>query len=218
MFQSQARSQATGDLSLWFAMTRDRGVSISGEKPGHWRLCHNFRFCWIPSVSISGEKPGHWRHHRSARKAGQCLCFNLRREARPLATSHRGRQSLGPLCFNLRREARPLATASRPSASGNSRTFQSQARSQATGDRPVRECWRGVLCFNLRREARPLATRSCEQTQWNRSRVSSAMMLRLRKEHSTSHISSKSGRSVRCTTGISGEKPGHWRLVWSDKP
>src|SRR6059058_4982879 len=60
--------------------------------------------------------------------------FNLSREANPLATGPgmRGLSEKG--CFNLSREANPLAT---PISNGNNPThgqFQSQSRSQSSGD------------------------------------------------------------------------------------
>src|SRR5207245_5875090 len=62
-------------------------------------------------------------------------CFNLRREAAPLATWRLTHLPIVPShSFNLRREAAPLATSSRPNS-----TQKEQ-------------------CFNLRREAAPLAT------------------------------------------------------------
>ncbi len=85
-FQSQARSQSPGDKHRNAGTSRKAGVSISGEKP-------------IP-----------WRHQGGARGSGVCLCFNLRREANPLATVPNGVATLSSLMF------------------------QSQARSQSPGD------------------------------------------------------------------------------------
>src|SRR6266852_5154551 len=86
MFQSQARSQSTGDQAELFQVQALPEVSISGEKPIHWRL-----------------------------RAG-ILRFQ------------------GNLCFNLRREANPLATSGSNLDCARYILFQSQARSQSTGD------------------------------------------------------------------------------------
>src|SRR6266852_1606556 len=111
MFQSQARSQSTGDQAELFQVQALPEVSISGEKPIHWRL-----------------------------RAG-ILSFQ------------------GNLCFNLRREANPLATSGSNLDCATYILFQSQARSQSTGDASQSPpAPHQLASFNLRREANPLAT------------------------------------------------------------
>ncbi len=137
------------------------------------------------SVSISSEKPTLWRQRPALGRAMRDQGFNLKREANPLATGladpargyHHG--------FNLKREANPLATHpvnnQRPrrifvSISSEKPTlwrhtpqrlwdvpipqFQSQARSQPSGDATAIDGRSNDLSFNLKREANPLATRN----------------------------------------------------------
>ena len=106
VFQSQARCQAPGDARSCIAITTSFHVSISSEMPGPWRRMKIWACCDM-SVSISSEMPGPWRrraslHHRNEES------FNLKRDARPLATPGIRRQSSAG--FNLKRDARPLAT------------------------------------------------------------------------------------------------------------
>ncbi len=54
--------------------------------------------------------PGPWRPATGTANSGVLLDFNLRREARPLATTAIFRVPDDWKNFNLRREARPLAT------------------------------------------------------------------------------------------------------------
>src|SRR5205823_6584936 len=61
-------------------------------------------------VSISDEMPGPWRPRTSSRCLQPFRRFNLRRDARPLATLCRLLWRCPWGCFNLRRDARPLAT------------------------------------------------------------------------------------------------------------
>ncbi len=86
-------------------------ISISDEKPGPWRLatgkvydCNSAAFqsqtrCQAPGdkviekyekpkieISISDEMPGPWRLHASFLSQESRQYFNLRRDARPLAT------------------------------------------------------------------------------------------------------------------------------------
>src|SRR5258708_31444778 len=63
MFQSQTRSQSTGDVDVRRINRVAREVSISDEKPIHWRRLHDLF------------------------QKRQRQSFNLRREANPLATS-----------------------------------------------------------------------------------------------------------------------------------
>src|SRR5947209_813609 len=86
-------------------------------------------------VSISGEKPIHWR-----------LLYLLPSTFRKMR-------------FNLRREANPLATPKNIQRTSSLLLFQSQARSQSTGDKGhTRNKENAERGFNLRREANPLAT------------------------------------------------------------
>src|SRR5437762_1528527 len=110
-FQSQTRCQAPGDSMCLMYRSIERIVSISDEMPGPWR-------------------PAKW-------------------------------QSLLAACtrFNLRRDARPLATRSRMSAFIVGGLFQSQTRCQAPGDANDPTLPRTSNArFNLRRDARPRAT------------------------------------------------------------
>ncbi len=93
VFQSQARSQSPGDVTVPNATAGIITVSISGEKPIPWRLHAMSSLCGVilmfqsqarsqsPGdsesdgagancciVSISGEKPIPWRQHRQSRR------------------------------------------------------------------------------------------------------------------------------------------------------
>src|SRR5205823_5894058 len=110
-FQSQARSQSSGDVTLTGDSLQGEAVSISGEKPVLWR-----RRTWIRRTYPAGS----FNLRREAsplatplpfREARRRQSFNLRREASPLATAQLAGISLTARpCFNLRREASPLAT------------------------------------------------------------------------------------------------------------
>src|SRR5437763_15370354 len=86
-FQSQARSQSSGDkahnakvegVGLLF-QSQARSQS-SGDLPVQaWH-------CVFLCVSISGEKPVLWRPVLAGWARERWQCFNLRREASPLAT------------------------------------------------------------------------------------------------------------------------------------
>ncbi len=85
--------------------------------------------------------------------------FNLKREASPLATRHRGNSGSAADRFNLKREASPLATWRIAPICNPFARFQSQARSQSPSDHT--DSYPYLLCsgrFNLKREASPLAT------------------------------------------------------------
>src|SRR6266513_1750704 len=85
-FQSQTRCQAPGDSPSPFALKISLFISISDEMPGPWRLpAHEY---WM------------------------CIDRN----------------------FNLRRDARPLATSGRLQLVDAYHEFQSQTRCQAPGD------------------------------------------------------------------------------------
>src|SRR6266700_4219485 len=61
--------------------------------------------------------------------------------------------------FNLRRDARPLATGYNHPGQPAEYAFQSQTRCQAPGDAGILLVVSAIEChFNLRRDARPLAT------------------------------------------------------------
>src|SRR5258708_35747128 len=85
-------------------------------------------------------------------------CFNLRREAIPLATLEPLVSVMYKLCFNLRREAIPLATPALPPKKEEVCPFQSQTRSHPPGDAAGPHLY-NPRCprFNLRREAIPRA-------------------------------------------------------------
>src|SRR5205823_649865 len=85
---------------------------------------------------ISDEMPGPWRQYSACCATHRLTHFNLRRDARPLAT---------------------LASPHRHSIRG---LFQSQTRCQAPGDAADHSPSGWLDCyFNLRRDARPLATK-----------------------------------------------------------
>src|SRR6266567_2975946 len=102
-------------------------------------------------ISISDEMPGPWRQKSDVSSHLRLEYFNLRRYARPLATSSRARdvkashiisisdEMPGPwrlqclaipiqefIHFNLRRDARPLATRRDATRKAQMRRFQSQ--------------------------------------------------------------------------------------------
>src|SRR6266567_3348142 len=118
--------------------------------------------------------PGPWRPQHPF--AG-CLCaryFNLRREARPLATTIVNSVATPFMDFNLRRDARPLATSSSRNTCEASRyisisdekpgpwrrlsltqqpdgdtIFQSQTRCQAPGDAEIKSCCLDSLIISI---------------------------------------------------------------------
>src|SRR5437868_1478010 len=113
-------------------------ISISDEMPGPWRRKHTLAAQMAEAgISISDEMTGPWRQLLFQPSRFVLIYFNLRRDARPLATRYGQRARLCKDDFNLRRDARPLATP------------------------PVDAAARVDLHFNLRRDARPLATSSC---------------------------------------------------------
>src|SRR6266702_473877 len=86
-------------------------------------------------VSISSEMPAPWRPLRQLRY-------------------HRLR-----VCFNLKRDASPVATWTQLGSSFALALFQSQARCQPRGDdEHLGRCQRGAQRFNLKRDASPVAT------------------------------------------------------------
>src|SRR5947209_3479410 len=109
------------------------------------------------SVSISGEKPIHWRQMNKGDKVLVIGSFNLRREANPLATE--ALHSISRLTFLFQSQARSQSTGDAVWTINGVPVywFQSQARSQSTGDLDALPLL-GPLAdsFNLRREANPL--------------------------------------------------------------
>ncbi|SRR6266566_4125470 len=104
--------------------------------------------------------PGPWRPIVVVVLMGAGIYFNLRRDARPLATFNAVVMAVSAQTyFNLRRDARPLAT-------GTDRTgYSFQVRISISDEMPGP--WRQdkppmmeetIIDFNLRRDARPLAT------------------------------------------------------------
>src|SRR2546430_2779170 len=85
-FQSQMRSQSSGDLP-----------TLSGQAVG-------FR------VSIADAKPILWRHREATFFTQEKRSFNRRCEANPLATFEIAAPGPVKNCFNRRCEANPLAT------------------------------------------------------------------------------------------------------------
>src|SRR6266567_2952867 len=78
--------------------------------------------------------PGPWRLVEPSGTHGGMFDFNLRRDARPLATDILAAGARLVQDFNLRRDARPLATNILKFALLFQVVFQSQTRSQAPGD------------------------------------------------------------------------------------
>src|SRR6266699_1311629 len=151
--------------------------------------------------------PGPWRLHHSSLRTNSSGNFNLRREARPLATS----------CICKSKVLIPV--------------FQSQTRSQAPGDSVLFAValasfsisisdekpgpWRPFTSgasptphpyFNLRREARPLATNV--PTHFFPPRVEFQSQTRSQAPGDAfCHVASSAVRII----SISDEKPGPWR-------
>ena len=129
------RSQSSGDQLQGFAYPLSLVVSIADAKPILWRpVC-------LYSYPVQHE------------------CFNRRCEANPLATNIPVSIRNGNLCFNRRCEANPLATAGLRYQSLVYSEFQSQMRSQSSGDMSEQmNASVSKLGFNRRCEANPLAT------------------------------------------------------------
>ena len=111
-------------------------VSISGEKPIHWRRGMDFSLSPLKTMFQSqarSQSTGDRKElilHRA--RAGR---FQSQARSQSTGDSCFGMaQSTPNICFNLRREANPLATCDRVDRSVVSPVFQSQARSQSTGD------------------------------------------------------------------------------------
>src|SRR6266566_609858 len=182
-------------------------ISISDEKPGPWRPRCLPGLRIAGRISISDEKPGPWRLDRARHNRVEVANFNLRREARPLATSC---GLLYPALVGL---------------------FQSQTRSQAPGDAYPRRAepfsiaisisdekpgpWRrrqqiaaqmGGENFNLRREARPLAT--TPTTPYPLAVLAFQSQTR---SQAPGDITPLASCCFHCSISISDEKPGPWR-------
>ncbi len=158
LFQSQARSQPSGD-PMHTVSHKAHKVSISSEKPTLWRRCISI-VCHSPGngfnlkreanplatnwrcnacfglfkVSISSEKPTLWRLVVTiAIPVNRFVSISSEKPTlwrRDLPTV----DHVGDLCFNLKREANPLATTIFTWVRESNVKFQSQARSQPSGD------------------------------------------------------------------------------------
>src|SRR5207248_1513803 len=116
--------------------------------------------------------------------------FNLRREANPLATTRvMTRVAARSTSFNLRREANPLGTDGSYELEEATTEFQSQARSQSTGD--------------VQHGNAVDATNSTFQSQARSQSTGDSNLLPL----SCSVL----------PVSISGEKPIHWRRAYPDE-
>src|SRR6266699_656885 len=85
-FQSQTRCQAPGDLLSGNCLFLLRGISISDEMPGPWRLNLPPLATGEQGISISDEMPGPWRRLAVPQELSAFADFNLRRDASPLAS------------------------------------------------------------------------------------------------------------------------------------
>ncbi len=136
LFQSQARSQPSGDCSRCRKLATHEGVSISSEKPTLWRLKGKPAWHAVSQVSISSEKPTLWRPSQSD-PVRLGLCDVSISSEKPTLWRQTGKLSASAAvkCFNLKREANPLAThTSHVAMRLRYVMFQSQARSQPSGD------------------------------------------------------------------------------------
>src|SRR6266496_2368235 len=85
--------------------------------------------------------------------------FNLRREANPLATVHEKGNQQGVNKFQSQARSQSTGDPNNTSTVVTLFGFQSQARSQSTGDLLIKTQVSSIHgSFNLRREANPLAT------------------------------------------------------------
>ena len=92
---AQARCQAPGDSLLAQRHTLSKHVSISSEMPGPWRRIR------VPLLCT---------YHQ---------CFNLKRDARPLATGYHEGVALWVLsCFNLKARCQAPGDSERSSLKG----------------------------------------------------------------------------------------------------
>src|SRR6266567_4659496 len=99
LFQSQTRSQAPGDSVLFAVALASFSISISDEKPGPWRRRDFVTVPILPYIFQSqtrSQAPGDVDTNGWYKRRG--WYFNLRREARPLATLYlRGQPEPTPL-------------------------------------------------------------------------------------------------------------------------
>src|SRR6266699_2555174 len=110
IFQSQARCKAPGDFASAAIVSVELTFQSQARCQAPGDVQHRPTPPGIGRISISGEMPGPWRHASAFPQVAVTRDFNLRRDARPLATSRP--YTSDPLIsyFNLRRDARPLAT------------------------------------------------------------------------------------------------------------
>src|SRR6266699_3719498 len=85
-------------------------------------------------ISISDEKPGPWRLLRIVITNNLSRYFNLRREARPLATTPTTPYPLAVLEFQSQTRSQAPGDAPKLVKQEPQQRFQSQTRSQAPGD------------------------------------------------------------------------------------
>ncbi len=207
-FQSQARSQSPGDKVVIPPFLIMLFVSISGEKPIPWRL----------NLMQFGNQSQE--------------CFNLRREANPLATAQvagltsgagvvsisgekpipwrpRFLNLMAALCasFNLRREANPLATWPLNAISCKPSTFQSQARSQSPGDWLIAVLVFLFLIVSISGE-KPIPWRHGRNSHRHDTYIQFQSQAR---SQSPGDMASQSAQFEEDKVSISGEKPIPWR-------
>ncbi len=162
-------------------------------------------------VSISGEKPIPWRLYPPWRSVAAPPCFNLRREANPLATALSRGMGIPQTSFNLRREANPLATTDTASPRADAAEFQSQARSQSPGDWLCRTSGQSQFQrFNLRREANPLAT---SYTEWAKEHAQCFNLRREANPLATIRASSCATFSCKFQSQARSQSPGDKRAA-----
>ncbi len=127
-FQSQARSQPSGDEMLPDDSTPiiDGFQSQARSQPSG-DMTNTLRTIRNRVVSISSEKPTLWRQHMPDVLRPEVLGFNLKREANPLAT--------GDLLHSISALAK----------------FQSQARSQPSGDLND-DCFSSLIAVSISSE------------------------------------------------------------------
>jgi len=112
-----------------------RGISISDEMPGPWRLINPCRPCGGIIISISDEMPGPWRRVTLPFHPLRYSPFQSQTRCQAPGDISFARSVAALKCyFNLRRDARPLATGIWVSCHEYHEEFQSQTRCQAPGD------------------------------------------------------------------------------------
>src|SRR5579885_3653324 len=112
MFQSQTRSRPGCHPTILRTLSaQDIHVSISNEKPP--RLPHvNAASSSQSETSFQSQTRSRPGCHAAARSPTTRIwpCFNLKREAAPVATAVQCFRPALAICFNLKREAAPVAT------------------------------------------------------------------------------------------------------------